>query len=503
MLIKQTSTKNIFFSLSILLFFLLLPVLTQAQAIYQPYSYHFYQKFNKVQYSWETRQHTAVKPMIIDSVMAPVYDSLMNVGVKERATWIGRKLWNEHLVGVTGDDYTFYGDFIPDFQVGRDFGGAGKNTWLNTRGFQLGGTISDKFFFYTSAYENQGVFPVYVNDFILENEIVPGQMYGKLGTEQQDWAYASAIVSYSPTQNLNFSLAYDKNFIGDGYRSMLLSDISSNSTFLKFNGAFGDVHITSILSYMLDPREVVSEGISRSRSQRKWGAFQYADWNVSNRFSLGLFHSIIWANRNNAETSDMMQVGLNTKYKAFRNASLYGQVLLSKKLAGQVGLRGFDALGVKNLNFLAEYNFAKPYSYASNDPLTNYSNYSQSLGHPFGANFHEFVGIVNYSYQKFDFSLQGNYGLYGLDVAEGDNYGKDLFKPYDKDLAHDDAIGQGLKTTMVYADAKIAYIVNPKYNLRLEAGAVLRCESNAEWTNNSSLITLGLRASFRNLYYDF
>jgi len=503
MLIKQTSTKNIFFSLSILLFFLLLPVLTQAQAIYQPYSYHFYQKFNKVQYSWETRQHTAVKPMIIDSVMAPVYDSLMNVGVKERATWIGRKLWNEHLVDVTGDDYTFYGDFIPDFQVGRDFGGAGKNTWLNTRGFQLGGTISDKFFFYTSAYENQGVFPAYVNDFILENEVVPGQMYGKLGTEQQDWAYASAIVSYSPTQNLNFSLAYDKNFIGDGYRSMLLSDISSNSTFLKFNGAFGDVHITSILSYMLDPREVVSEGISRSRSQRKWGAFQYADWNVSNRFSLGLFHSIIWANRNNAGTSDMMQVGLNTKYKAFRNASLYGQVLLSKKLAGQVGLRGFDALGVKNLNFLAEYNFAKPYSYASNDPLTNYSNYSQSLGHPFGANFREFVGIANYSYQKFDFSLQGNYGLYGLDVAEEDNYGKDLFKPYDKALAHGDAIGQGLKTTMVYADAKIAYIVNPKYNLRLEAGAVLRRESNAEWTNNSSLITLGLRASFRNLYYDF
>lgn len=502
MLIKQHSLKNIIFA-SLLLLFVFAPILAQAQASYQPYSYHFYQKFNKVQYSWETNQHTAVKPMIIDSIMTPLYDSLMNVGVKERSTWVGRKLWNEHLIDIKGEDYTLYGDFIPDFQVGRDFGGGGKNTWLNTRGFQLGGTISDKFFFYTSAYENQAVFPTYVNDFIMENEVVPGQMYGKLGTDQQDWTYASAIVSYSPKRNLNFSLAYDKNFIGDGYRSMLLSDISSNSTFLKFNGTFGDVQITSIVSYMLDPREVVSEGVSRSRSQRKWGAFQYADWNVSNRFSMGLFHSVLWANRDDAGASDMMQVGLNTKYKAFRNASLYGQLLLSKKLAGQVGVRGFDALGVKNLNFLAEYNFAKPYSYADSDPLTSYSNYSKSLAHPFGANFREFVGIANYSYQKFDFSLQGNYGLYGLDIAEGDNYGKDLFKPYNKDMAHDGGIGQGLKTKMVYADAKIAYVVNPKYNLRLEAGAALRRESNAEWTNTSSLITLGLRASFRNLYYDF
>jgi len=199
----------------------------------------------------------------------------------------------------------------------------------------------------------------------------------------------------------------------------------------------------------------------------------------------------------------MMQVGLNTKYKVFRNASLYGQLLLSNKLAGQVGVRGFDAFGVKKLNFLAEYNFAQPYSYADSDPLTSYSNYSQSLTHPFGANFREFVGIANYSYQKFDFSLQGNYGQYGLDVAEGDNYGKNLFKPYNKEMEYGNTIGQGLKTTLVYADAKIAYIVNPKYNLRLEAGAVLRRESNTEWTSTSNLITLGLRASFRNLYYDF
>src|SRR5690606_8188005 len=123
---------------------------------------------------------TAIKPLIIDSVIQPLYDSIMNIGVGERSTWLGRKIWNEHLVDVQAEDFTFYADFIPDFQVGYDFAGGGKTTWLNTRGFQAGGSIKDKFFFYTSGYENQGVFPDYINDYIVENRVVPGQMYGKL-----------------------------------------------------------------------------------------------------------------------------------------------------------------------------------------------------------------------------------------------------------------------------------------------------------------------------------
>jgi len=501
--------------------FIFIPDLSKAQSTYQPYSYQFYQKLNNIQYSWDTKQHTAVKPMIIDSVMQSAYDSLMNIGIRERSTWVGRKLWNEHLIDVQQEEYTFYADFIPDFQIGRDFAGDGKSTWLNTRGFQAGGSIKDKFFFYTSGYENQGVFPNYINDYINENRVVPGQMFGKLGAKEQDWTYVSAIVSYSPVKNLNFSIAYDKNFIGDGYRSMLLSDISSNSTFFKFNGTFGDISISSIWSYMLEPRETRNEEFGRSRSQRKWGAFQFIDWNVNNRFSVGLFHSLLWGDRKAdyslsllepgydvpAKSSSMMQIGLNTKYKVLPNVSLYGQLLVNKEMAAQIGFRGFDAFGIKNLNFLGEYNFAKPYSYANKDPLTSYSNYSQPLAHPFGANFRELLGIVNYSYQKFDFSLQGNYGTYGLDLLTEDkgegNYGKDIFKPYNKDWAFDGGIGQGLKTNMMYADARVSYILNPKYNLRLEAGAIVRRESNDQWKKNSGMLTLGLRASFRNLYYDF
>ena len=493
-------------------FSFLLPLfhqLAHAQQI-QPYSYQFYQKLNRVHYSWETSQHTAVKPMILDSLSMGVHDSLMQVGFQERNTWAGRKIWNEHLIEVEKEDYTFYADFLPDFQIGRDFASGGKTTWLNTRGFQAGGSVMNRFFFYTSGYENQGVFPDYVDDFINTNRVVPGQMYGKIGKKTQDWTYVSAILAYKPTEALTFSLAYDKNFIGDGYRSMLLSDVSSNSTSFKFNGTFADVNITSIWSYMLDPREARNEDFRRSRSQRKYGAFQFVDWNITNRFSLGVFHSLIWANRSangaiadpdlnpvgevaGSDAGSTMQVGLNSKFKALPNATLYGQVALNREVAAQLGIRGFDALGVKNLNFLAEFNYAQPYAYTADDPLVNYSNYGQALAHPFGANFNELVGILNYSYQKFDFSLQGNYGHYS-------DRGKNIFIAEGSTM---DVAVADLTSNLLFADARVAYLINPKYNLRLEAGTTLRREKNDVHTRSSGMITLGLRASFRNLYYDF
>ena len=512
--------NNYAYSIRALIFFLGTLIVSldaaKAQMTYQPYSYHFYQKLNRSLYNKNTKIHTAIKPMVLDSVTELLYDSLMNVGYVERSTWGGRKLWNEHLVDVQKDDYTFYADFIPDFQIGRDFAGGGKTTWLNTRGFQAGGTISDKFFFHTSGYENQGVFPDYVDEFINENRVVPGQMYGKIGKETQDWAYVSAIVSYAPVKNIHLSLAYGKDFIGDGYRSMLLSDISSNKTSFKFNGTFGDVRIMSIWSYMLNPRETENEEFGRGRSLRKYGAFQYVDWNATNELSLGVFHSLLWGNRSSVfympdssglalpeGESSMMQVGVNAKYKVLDKAALYGQVLLSRNVAAQIGFRGFDAFGIQNLNFLGEFNMAQPYSYADGDPLTSYSNYHQPLAHPFGANFNEFVGIVNYSIQKFDFSIQGNYGKYGLDPNQADNYGKNIFKPYYEPYDQGSSIGQGLSTSLAYLDGRVAYILNPKYNLRLEAGATFRRESNSEWKKSTGMLTLGLRASFRNLYYDF
>ncbi len=520
-----------------------------AQSTYQPYSYPFYQKLNNVLYDPDTRVHTALKPLLVDSVLQPRYDSLMQVGVRERRTWGGRKLYNEHLIQVIKDDHAFYADFLPDFQIGRDFAGGGRTTWLNTRGAQAGLTIQDKFSLYVNFFENQAVFAEYLDRYIYERTVTPGQGYGKSmrdNPSEKDWMYGSAVASYTVNKYLNVTLAYDKQFIGDGYRSVLLSDVSSNYTALKLTGTVGNVQYLSMWTYMLDPMHPRSlDSARRAGDNWKWGAFQYLDWNVDNRFSVGLFQSVVWGSRNaagrrgfdfnylnpvifmrpieltNTSSPDKMHLGLNTKYKALRNLTVYGQFLLGEftakeffsgnghinnKWAAQLGFRGYDAFGVKDLNFLAEYNTARPYTYAHFDPVSNYSNYGEPLAHPWGANFRELVGILNYTYDRFDFSLQGTWGQFGTDPDSATNNGQDIFKPYyTHGQVYGNRIGQGVKNSLLYADARISCLINPKYNLRLEAGAIYRGHVIGEGgqRQRTGMITLGLRSSFRNFYADF
>src|SRR5689334_6278348 len=120
-----------------LILVLLFAKVGMAQAQYQPYSYQFYQKLNEDVYSTKTRLHTSLKSYIIDSVLQHRYDSLMNYGADDQKhSWVHRKLFNEHLFDVKTPDYTFFGDYLPDLTVGRDFSGK-RTTWLNTRGYQL------------------------------------------------------------------------------------------------------------------------------------------------------------------------------------------------------------------------------------------------------------------------------------------------------------------------------------------------------------------------------
>lgn len=172
-----------------------------------------------------------------------------------------------------------------------------------------------------------------------------------------------------------------------------------------------------------------------------------------------------------------------------------------------MGVKGFDVFGVKNLNFLAEYNTARPFTYAHFKPYSNYSNNAEPLAHPLGANFREFVGVANYAWNRWDFRLEGMIAQKGLDLPDGSNMGGDIFQPYlTYAKEYDNYIGQGIKNNVYYADAKAAYVLNPKYNLRLELGYTQRyakAHYEIPVVTKTNMISFGLRSSFRAIYNDF
>lgn len=520
---------------------------TFAQTPEMSYSFDFTQKLAPTLYSPNTGYHTSTKPFVFtDSLLKAKTDSVLTYGVKQnRKGWVFRKLFDEHLINVNTDQYSLYIDYLPDLVTGRDFNSK-TTTWVNTRGIQAGLTIGKKFSFYTNFFENQARFAPYIRDFIGQYKVVPGQSIKDYLQEQKviDYSYSSAVMSYTPIKELNISVAYDKNFIGDGYRSVFLSDISSNYTSFRLTGKLGKVQYTTNWAYMMDPLAPKSINTLRGiASQYKWGVYQYLDWNISNRLSVGIFQSVLWAPQNadgsyrgfdfsyaspilflrpvessDPASPDKTHLGLSAKYKFLNNITFYGQFLLddfkakeffggrgfwSNKWAAQLGFKTYNTFNVQNLNSLFEFNTARPYTYSHFQEITSYSNHAQPLAHPFGANFREFLTVWNYSYKRFNIRLQGVYGTYGQDV-DGISYGKDIFRPYGERFQdYGNYIGQGLHTNLYYGDAKLAYVINPRYNLRLELGAITRRETNAVNTSNTTMITFGLRSTFRNLYYDF
>jgi hypothetical protein len=519
------------------LFFLyLFAGVARGQLIYQPYSYQFYQKLNPEVYSPSTNLHTAVKPFLIgdSSPVRKHYDSLMytNPADKQKG-WIYRKIFDEHLFDEKEKDYTFFADYLTDLQAGTDLINK-KSVWLNTRAYQIGGTIGNRFFFYSSGNENQGKFANYENNYINQTNIIPGQAYNRSFTGQTDWAYVTALIGYQATKSLNIVLGEDKTFIGDGYRSVLLSDFAANYPLLRITADFGKrVRYMAMWAYMED--QTAPEFNAFYNNRRKWAAFHYIDWNITNRASIGFFNAVIAEEANNkgqlrnfdinfvdplyfsssfgpsGDVPDHTLAGLNGKYKVFDKTTVYGQFLLdqastgSKKsnMAVQLGLRGSDLFKVSKLNYLFEYNSAAANTYSNQNPIVNYTELNESLGHPYGNNFEEWLGIINYSVGRFDFQGQFNYARFGNSNGNF-TYVNSLIQ-FDNIVTPPgaDFNGQGLPATLKYAEGTVAFVINPKYNLRIELGGLYRQEKNVHGDLKTGLITIGLRSSFRNLYHDF
>ncbi|OJW16492.1 gliding motility protein RemB [Mucilaginibacter sp. 44-25] len=529
--------KKIFISISLLL---AVTGVARSQALYQPYSYQLYQKFDAENYSTKTRLHTALKPSLIgDSVLMRSYDSIMNYGRYNGGNALYNKLFNEHQVDVKGSNSTFYADLLPDFNIGRDFSHK-QNTWLSSLGLQVGGTIGNKFYYNVTGFLNRSEVPDYISTYIRQVGIVPGMAYA--GTYNNNpnayaWDYITAIASYTPNKYINITAGRDKNFIGDGYRSLLLSDYASPYPFFKLTANLGNVRYMAMWAYFNDPANT-----SQLRTdQHKFGVFHYLDWNVSNRLSLGFYDSVIWGNVDDkghvrgfdfnyinpviflrpieaaSGSPDNALIGITTKYKITDGITAYGQFsldeftakeffgnsgYLNNKFGYQVGFRGPNLFGVKNLNYLVETNTVRPYTYSERYSILNYSENSEPLAHPWGANFREVVGLLSYSINRFDLMGEIDYGHYGLD-ANGINYGKDIFKNYtEAPKLYGNNIAQGLATNMVYLQGKVAYLINPKYNLRLELGGIYRTEKNTAFNDKTAMVTFGIRSSFRNIYTD-
>jgi hypothetical protein len=344
-----------------------------------------------------------------------------------------------------------------------EFGG-GKDTdndltlFTNTRGIEAHGTIDDKIGFYTFLTTTQTRLPQYVFDYVRGvPKAFPNEGYWKkFGNNAWDLTHARGYITFNLTKSIDVQTGYDKNFIGNGFRSMVLSDFSSPYLFLKINTRLGRFLYTNIFAELTEDILFANQDPGDGDYPKKFMAMHRLSVNFSKNVEVGVFETIIArkadinyfnpiifyrAIEQQQGSPDNINLGLDFKVNIHNKYQVYGQAVIDEFLIGaitggngdwrnkfgiQLGAKYFDAFKISTLDLQAEYNVARPYFYAYEDPALSYTNYRNPLAHPLGANFNEIILTARYQpINKLTLVSKIIRSNYGQD-KDGLNYGGNL-----------------------------------------------------------------------------
>ncbi|HHH50562.1 MAG TPA: hypothetical protein ENK52_06255, partial [Saprospiraceae bacterium] len=119
-------------------------------------------------------------------------------------------------------------------------GNDAQVTFYNLRGVEIRGAIDDRVYFYSSILETQARFPDYVTERIKRDRAIPGNGFFKPYKvsfadlkDGYDFLNAQGYFGFNVTKHIGLQLGHGRNFIGNGYRSLLLSDYANNYFYLK------------------------------------------------------------------------------------------------------------------------------------------------------------------------------------------------------------------------------------------------------------------------------
>jgi hypothetical protein len=330
-------------------------------------------------------------------------------------------------------------------------------------GFSIRGLISRKIAFDIYVTDNQERNPIYVQNWIRDYKAVPGVRFfkGFKAPGGVDYFDNRGSVSFNASKYIDIQLGYDKNFIGDGHRSLFLSDFTGNALFLKLNTRIWKLNYQNLFMELIPYTETSRGNVVLSR---KYYRSNYLSLNVTRWLNVGVFDAVTFGRKNHFDfqylipvlflrpaesdigSGDNAVVGLSVKANVKKKIQLYSQVLIDEfklsditentgswrnKLGYQIGLKYPDAFAINNLDLQVESNRVRPFTYSHFDSLTEYSHGSQPLAHPLGSNFQEYIGILKYQpVNKLHLQAKAIYYYKGLDTGSS-NYGGNIFLNYE------------------------------------------------------------------------
>jgi len=409
-----------------------------------------------------------------------------------------------------------------------------QRAYVNTRGVTARGLIAHKIGFSTTITDNQERGPLFFQNRVNMFKAVPGVgFYKQFKSNGTDYFDGRGYVTFGATKYINVQFGYDKNFIGNGYRSMFLSDWGNSYLFLKLNTRIWKLNYENIFMELMPQFKKAGDTLL----DRKYAAIHHLSMNVTKWLNIGLFEGVVFGRKNHFDfqylnpiifyrhiegtvgSPDNALAGIDFKANFAHAVQLYGQFLLDEFILSEIkkntgfwankwglqgGIKYVDAFGADNLDIQLEVNHSRPFTYSHNDTIANYTHYNQPLAHPLGANFNEFIAILKYQpARKWYINLRAIYFKQGLDSA-GLNFGSNPLRNYvsrPRDYGFD--VGSGNEAKCLNANFRLSYEV--KENLFIEASVLYRTYKTQKpaTSSNTTLGNIGIRWNLFSREYDY
>ena len=438
-----------------------------------------------------------------------------------------------NLLEVNSKDFFLAANPVIQFQFGKE-NDNNELMFMNTRGAIVRGMIAHKIGFSTFITDNQERGPAFFQQQVNTFRAVPGVgFYKPFKKTGYDYFDARGYITFGVTKYIDVQFGYDKNFIGNGYRSLFLSDWGNSYLFLKLNTKIWKFNYQNIFMELMPQFKKNGDTLL----DRKYAAMHHLSMNVTKWLNIGVFEGVIFGRKNrfdlqylnpiifyrsvegNVGSPDNALVGLDFKANVAHRAQFYGQFLLDEfilskikndptnwvnKWGVQLGAKYVDAFGINNLDLQFEANRVRPFTYSHGDTIANYTHYNQPLAHPLGSNFQEFVGIINYQPKpRWYIYAKALYYFQGLDSA-GKDFGGNPFEDYrNRTMETGFKIGGGTKATCLNGFLQLSYEF--KENLYFDLSMQYRSYklANVSSRTNTTFVNAGVRLNMFKRDYDY
>ncbi len=469
--------------------------------------------------------HTSIKPYLQNEINNK--DSIDILFIKTSG-FFSKKIFNKDIISYSNEKNKL--SINPIFTAYGSYDINSKQAFFDTKaGCSINFNHSDKLSINTDFFYGGIQFDDYTSKHVDTTKTIP--TYGKYNSKNGDiflYHLIRGYISYSPVKYINLQAGIGKNFIGDGYRSLFLSDNSNNYPYLKANLNIWKIKYSWLVSQLKDYKvEETGKPLAK-----KYFVYHYLSWNITKWLNVNAFESIVINAADSVSSkgidpnyinpvifyrpvefsigsADNVLLGFGFKIKILKKYNIYSQLLLDEfifsnikarngwwgnKFAIQLGIKAFEPLNIKGLYAQLEYNYARPFTYSHQLPILNYASYYSPLAHPLGANFKEIIAILRYHKNRVSVSSKIIYADYGKDIGTV-SYGGDIYKSYllrVKD--YNNIVAQGIATRLIYSEIKFSYLLNPKSNFQLEFGISNTQNTSSDISQKNTFISFGLKS---------